>query len=360
MHRIINTRPLRFQNPYFTSGFRKVYNFSYRSPIYNGDISQGEVALQQQMIEKLQKMKNEGLIKKAGDKDGDTNHDGKIDMEALSKMGINTMIMPEGVTNVREAEKQREATRQIERFNADILSKKQEDLKKLYQQARRQRQVEEKRRLIKFLAESAEIEEIPAEYQEAVKAYYEGKDLLNNDAESTKDKKDSAISTKEYIKEMDRRQKQKAKVDAARKVLKEKRLKKEAEEYQPWGARPVREYHSYGYGMVPRISHMVQPFFSLDSQLEVTPANIVEDTKNSLDDRRRMYKEYQVFQRGIEPSKEMVKRAMPETAEPMKVDEAPPKKIEIVPHPFLYKTNKFPILKLRKFSGRKPFYLFNN
>ena len=53
MHRIINTRPLRFQNPYFTSGFRKVYNFSYRSPIYNGDISQGEVALQQQMIEKL-------------------------------------------------------------------------------------------------------------------------------------------------------------------------------------------------------------------------------------------------------------------------------------------------------------------
>ena len=356
MHRIIKTKPLRFQNPYFTSGFRKVYNFSYRSPIYNSDISQGELALQQQMIEKLQKMKNEGLIKKSGDKNGDTNKDGKIDMEALAKMGINTMIMPEGVTNVREAEKQREATRQIERFNADILSKKQEDLKKLYQQARRQRQVEEKRRLIKFLAETAEVEKVPEEYQEAVRDYYEGKDLFNNVIDP-KTGKDTAYSNKEILAEMKRREEAKTRVENARKKHEQERLEKERKEYHPFGAVPVRQYHSYGYGMVPRISHMVKPFFSLDSQLEVTPANIVENTKNSLDDRRRMYKEYQVFQRGIEPSKEMVKRAMPETAEPMKVDEAPPKKIDIIPHPFIYKINKFPVLKLRKFSGRKPFYL---
>lgn len=357
MHRIIKTRPLRFQNPYFTSGFRKVYNFSYRSPIYNSDISQGELALQQQMIEKLQKMKNEGLIKKSGDKNGDTNNDGKIDMEALAKMGINTMIMPEGVTNVREAEKQREAARQVERFNADILTKKQEDLKKLYQQARKQKEVEEKKRLIKFLAESQEIEEVPEEFREAVKDYYEGKDILNYEIDP-KTGRDTAYSDREIVAEMERRQKAKKQAKKARKRLEADRLENERKAYHPFGAVPLTpKPPSYGYGMVPRISHMVKPFFSLDSQLEDTPANIVENTKNSLDDRRRMYKEYQVFQRGIEPSKEMVKRAMPETAEPMKVDEAPPKKIDIIPHPFIYKINKFPVLKLHKFRGRKPFYL---
>lgn len=337
MHRIITTTPLRFQNPYFTSGFKKVFNFSYRSPIYNGNISQGEAALQQQIIEKLQKMKNEGLIRKNGDTNGDTNHDGKIDMETLSKMGINSMVMPEGVANVREAEKERDVARQIERFNADILSAKQEKFKSQLKALERRQKAERTKKLIKFLAESEDIEEIPAEFQEAVKDYYKGKDIASDDEDKDE--------------EMARRKKMKKKVEKLRKKNIAKREEEESKAYHPYGARPVQKYTTpgeVGYGMVPRINHLVQPFFSLDSQLNETPAQIAEREKNDLDERRKLFKDYQILQRGKEPSKEMVSRAMPETATPMKVDEPPSKKIDIIPHPFVYKINKFPIVKLRR------------
>ena len=109
---------------------------------------------------------------------------------------------------------------------------------------------------------------------------------------------------------------------------------------------------------IPRISHLVRPLHSLDDNLARTPAQIEEKRKQDLEDRQRLFKEYQIFQRGIEPPKEMVKRAMPETATPMQVDSnndedeanRPPssKKLIIIPHPFIFKTNKFPIVKFRK------------
>lgn len=89
----------------------------------------------------------------------------------------------------------------------------------------------------------------------------------------------------------------------------------------------------------PRLHKLVRPYKPF--MLTETPEDIIEGEKHDLDDRRAMYKDQQLLQRGLTPPKDMVDRAMPKTAKPFLHNPLSIPFTGVVPHPFVFPDKKY-------------------
>ena len=89
----------------------------------------------------------------------------------------------------------------------------------------------------------------------------------------------------------------------------------------------------------PRLHRLVRPYKPF--MLTETPEEIIDEEKHELDDRRAKYKDYQLFQRGLAPPKDMVDRAMPKTAKPLIHVPVTIPFTGVVPHPFIFPDKKY-------------------
>ena len=89
----------------------------------------------------------------------------------------------------------------------------------------------------------------------------------------------------------------------------------------------------------PRLHRLVRPYRPFT--LTETPEEIVDEEKHDLDERRTMYKDQQLFQRGLAPPKDMVDRAMPKTAKPYLHNPLSIHFTGVIPHPFVFPDKKY-------------------
>lgn len=89
----------------------------------------------------------------------------------------------------------------------------------------------------------------------------------------------------------------------------------------------------------PRLHRLVRPYKPF--MLTETPEDIIEGEKHDLDDRRAMYKDQQLLQRGLTPPKDMVDRAMPKTAKPFLHNPLNIPFTGVIPHPFVFPDKKY-------------------
>ena len=103
---------------------------------------------------------------------------------------------------------------------------------------------------------------------------------------------------------------------------------------------PRREAGSGYLGWrAPRLHRLVRPYRPF--MLTETPEEIVDEEKHDLDERRAMYKDQQLFQRGLAPPKDMVDRAMPKTAKPYLHNPLSIPFTGVIPHPFVFPDKKY-------------------
>lgn len=203
------------------------------------------------------------------------------------------LSLPSGVTSVENAEKAADTQRKIERYNAGILSGRENEIKRLYKIAKKQREAQYRQKLIQWLAETDELDEVPAEFTEEVNDYL---------GTLTDEKRNEINARKQRRKE--------------RRQQAERRKKASDTTHKEYQDRLMRNIALEGNGWrAPRLYSLLKPVHPLT--LTSNPNEVVENEKNLLNDFREMYKEQQLNARGIDPPNSMVERAFPKTAYPI-------------------------------------------
>ena len=407
------SKPLTFSNPFY-SGYKTNRRTTriFSAPLMSNSMTSSEMGLQSEAGLNSALMGDDPL---------------KVDMNEFTS---NLVALPDGVTSIEQLSKDRDTMRQIERYNAGILNSQRTKQKRMYEVAQNMKRKELKRKIIQYLAESDEIDQVPAEYREAVKRYYEVnyknagptgqqyKDAAEFEAaiKALRDEKKEGKLKKqrereafetlmgrklESLNEIADRQRPASeqmfdrnnisqmytsspvvntqKLEALNRRLenlngiKEQLLRDLDGYYEAMGLPDISDddYKSYaaevtrareglarleidirsleqqmhevmqGHGIIggwhaPRLFNLVRPYKKFE--IPQTPAEIVDEQKNSLDSNRNLYKEKLNQLRGMQPPKGMVERAFPNTAEPLYTEQ---KKIPLpgfIPHPFLFKT----------------------
>jgi len=150
------SKPLTFSNPFY-SGYKTNRRTTrvFSAPLMSNSMTSGELGLQSEAGVNSALLGNDPL---------------KVDMNEFTS---NLVALPDGVTSLEQLSKDRDTMRQIERYNAGILNSQRIKQKRMYEIAQNMKRKELKRKIIQYLAESDEVDQVPAEYREAVKRYYE-------------------------------------------------------------------------------------------------------------------------------------------------------------------------------------------
>ena len=313
------------------------------------------------------------------------------DSDDLESLITGNTLLPTGVTSLKTAEKNKEMLERLQRYNAGIYDQETRDMKALYKVMKNQKTSDMRKKLIKWLANNEEIDEIPAEFEEEVTKYY------NKTAEGQRirDKVEAARKKRREKKEKKRLEKLKEQTywdsDPFENIglyMPEKKQYKDLQEeayalsrghgeietlkglihpdpslipfdaVRPMKRRrpgyiqfaePPREFLKNHNGQridgwaAPRLHTLLRPFkpFILDQE----PTDIVEEQRKTLDEWRDGYREQQKDSRGLLPPKDMVERAFPKTAEPAMLPEMKIPNINIIPHPFIVSKKKFMLQK---------------
>ena len=84
----------------------------------------------------------------------------------------NVAALPSGITNLEDVQREADVAHQIEQFNAGILNQEHREQKALMDIAKKRKQSEYRQKIIQWLAETDELDEVPTEFAEEVAAYY--------------------------------------------------------------------------------------------------------------------------------------------------------------------------------------------
>lgn len=156
-NKIIRQSQLKFPNKFANSGVRQTANTYYKGTI---DFLNPSSAL----------------------------NDDSDDLEGLF---TGNALLPQGVTSLKTAEKNRDMIQRLQRYNAGIFDEETRDKKALLKIMKKQKTDDVRKKLIKWIANNDKIDEIPPEFEEEVNEYYEtdeGK-KVKNEVEKKREKR---------------------------------------------------------------------------------------------------------------------------------------------------------------------------
>lgn len=198
--------PLRFRNPYISTGFHSPFSFQpIVAPITRDGMTSIENSERARFMKQVGEWKNSGMLKQMQQLGVIPDNLG-VDMSEFTG-DVSAIPLSKGVSSLEEVQKLGDARRQIERLRTGILSAEDQKKKSLYELYKKKQTKELENSVLKWLATTDEIEEIPPEFREEVSKY-----VMNNPDE---------VSERQYNKAL-----------AAQKEKKEERLKREREEWE--------------------------------------------------------------------------------------------------------------------------------
>lgn len=404
------TQPLVIKNPFYSTGFgRKPYNFSYRSPLVDPGLTnlemreKYEAAMNAQPGEKDENGIDMSLFLKPG---SIVMPSGVASVEAAEAADEAAHAIERFNAGILDS-KQKEALKRME-----LAQKKQEELYKqkaieYYALAEEEMQVPPE---LKEEVERWYNAGIPKEFidpkdpksllkkgsEEYKKLSPEARELLEqlrpleSELFTRQSKKDYANSVRDMNRKklLQRRANEIAELKAkllteyGDKIdsktldqmllqgldLKDKKAKKTAGErllemlngmsgrgeFDMLGSKsltPVRDPVVNNGWSALKLHELVRP---MSTSFIIPPEQVIERQRQDFDDRENEYRALQTFQRGTAPPNEMVHRAVPKLAEPLRPNRLGVTRlrpdIDIIPHPFVVPTKKFRILG---FNGKK-------
>ena len=349
------SRPLRFKNPFRTTGTIQPAGYvTYRSPILSDGVTSLELRAKQIAQERWKQLQNAGMVGE--------DEMGPFDLTNFSQ----AIMMPDGVGSVEQRDKMTSAMRDAQRHNAGILSINEYKLRNLQKIMKQQQEKAAQEKLIEYLAAADEMDQIPEEFKEEVESWYRAgldpafvtdtgvlnekkiREMTHNDGTYEKlyeARIHELLQKRQGVKRItDLRRKQR--MDRERVKNEQLRTTQDILNKLNQDARRTqgldRKSELIGNGWrAPRLFEMVRPHHIFSDDLKRSPEDIVNEQRENLENRQELYREQQEEQRGKKPPKEMVNRAMPNTAEPLFVPEEAPKPFTITPHPFLFRKKRF-------------------
>ena len=366
-----HSRPLKFRNKFASTGVRQIANRVIAGPVISNGITSIEKDEKARMMRRYGQMANAGVLKQMQEL-GIIPDSYGVDM---SEFDTGNIALPHGVTSLDKAAEQADVMRQIQRFNAGILDEEHSAQKTLMDIANKRKKAELRTKLIQWLAETDELDEVPAEFTEEVKAYHLKKDREQHQAEGTSyaayQARLNAKKAQKDAEEQAKRNQQGYWYNASSRAFNNIGMPRSMSSGQQFADRPkieekavplrYAEYNEYpdlqeffGDGAIggwraPRLHRLVRPLKPFI--IEGTPEEIVEEQKQTLDDRRDAFKEEETKQRGVAPEKDKVEAAIPKTAEPIMLPVMNIPSIKLIPHPFIFPKKKYWVKK--GISGRK-------
>jgi len=368
-----HSRPLKFRNKFASTGVKQIANRVVAGPVISNGITSVEKDEKARAMRRYGQMANAGVLKQMQEL-GIIPDSYGVDM---SEFDTGNVALPHGVTSLDKAAEQADVMRQIQRFNAGILDEEHSAQKTLMDIANKRKKAELRTKLIQWLAETDELDEVPAEFTEEVKAYHLKKDREQHQAEGTsyaayQARLDAKKAQKEAEEQVKRNQ-QGYWYNASSRAFNNIGIPRSVNSGQQFADRPkiqektrvidddvlleplLADFPSvFGNGAIggwraPRLHRLVRPLKPFI--IEGTPEEIVEEQKQTLDDRRDAFKEEETKQRGVAPEKDKVEAAIPKTAEPIMLPVMNIPSIKLIPHPFIFPKKKYWVKK--GISGRK-------
>lgn len=332
-------KPIFFRNPYRSIGVTQRASHVMVGPMRRDGITSIENEERSRYSKHIAQLANAGMLKKMQET-GVIPDDMGVDMSDFSG---NVAALPGGVTNLQDMEKESDIARQIERYNAGILSEEHRKQKALMEIAKKRKQSEYTQKIIQWLAETDELDEVPREFAEEVEKYYSKNGGEDKKAEVQRKRK--LRRDREEAKERNRLFKQSYWQSNPMTAVLQPRTG--TSEHFSTNTGLINPYETTAIGggwRAPRLHKLVRPLKRFE--IKETPDKIVEEQKQALDDRRTLYKDEQTEQRGVAPPKDMVERAMPKLAEPILALRPIPQVFtrpdyRITPHPFVFPKKKY-------------------
>lgn len=365
-------KPLFRKNPFRSIGVKQRSTNIYVGPLKREGITSIENEERARQGKRLAQLSNAGMVKQMRELGIIPDNMG-VDMSQFSG---NVAALPSGITNLEDVQREGDIARQIEQFNAGILNQEHREQKALMDIAKKRKQSEGRQKIIQWLAETDELDQVPAEFAEEVEAYYKKKGDGEKDrvARLRKARKERE-ERKERDKLLQRGYWQTSpfssiiqrpssstryttntgllqKTMRAPNAIEEENKRAEEENIQAlFEELPYFNEDFWGNGVInsgwraPRLHKLVRPLKRFE--IEEEPDKIIEDQQQALDDRRSMYKDEQTRQRGTTPPKDMVDRAMPKLAEPFFANRPLVQRFRTTPdfgitlHPFVFPNKKY-------------------
>lgn len=159
---------LTFRNPFNSSGFKnpsRVMTAPIMREGMTSDETQASMASKLGISEKLMKRAmHEGII---DDPMG-------ADLSKYVNQGT-SVSLPGGVASLEEAARQQDIARQVQQYNAKVLTQEQMEKKALYELTKKRQLADYRSKIVEWLALTDEIDEVPNEFREEVEKYYQQK-----------------------------------------------------------------------------------------------------------------------------------------------------------------------------------------
>lgn len=384
-------KPLFYRNPFRSVGVKQRSTNIFVGPMKREGITSIENEERARQGKRLAELSNAGMVKQMKNL-GIIPDDMGVDMGQFTG---NIAAMPSGITSLENVQREGDVARQIEQFNAGILNQEHREQKALMDIANKRKLNEYRQKAIQWLAETDELDEVPAEFAEEVAAYYRDhggdpeKQRVARLRKARKDKEEKEETKKRMQKgywqsspfssimprplsstryttntglirknpveiadrmtkeQIERMAKKWAESRLESKAASETRMKDMDAENLP----DLSDFFEKGYGVIesgwraPRLHRLIRPLKRFE--IEEEPDKIIEDQQQALDDRRSMYKDEQTRQRGTTPPKDMVERAMPKLAEPFFANKPLVQRFRTTPdfgitlHPFVFPNKKY-------------------
>lgn len=376
VHGVKTTRkPLRIPNKFGSIGVTQKANHTFFGPISRDAMSSAEHEMRdraqqnpkQQALSKLASLglpANEALMSRMNVPGKSPYSDG-FDMSQFMTSETAAMLPNEGVTRADVAEQKLAIARQVEQYNAGILTpelyKKRELLKYLSQK----KADEMKGKIVQYLATNKElIDPLPASLQEEVDEYYRAHpEVKVNEIQTARDdykkKKEKEAAEKRQAAAFFynpnpfsgltfkpgpgiRYSDAPVGVDApssysTQNNLSSSRIPNTSLRLYNSGNNP-NNIDGSGWRASP-LHRLVRPFKKFE--IPPPPDKIIEGQKEEKEEWKEQYKEDQQYQRGIPPPKDMVERAYPKYAKPAFLPGRTIPNTGIVPHDFLFPRKKY-------------------
>ena len=162
-------KTLKFRNP-FNTHTTQPSSHVFISPLHREGITSLENEERKRVLQYIAQLKNTGIWKKMEENGMIPDN---LGVNLSSYIGSDTgMMLPSGITNVETAVKKADAARQIQRFNAGILTKEQGQAKVMKDLIEKQQLKKYKDKVVQYIAESGELDQIPIDFREEVEEYY--------------------------------------------------------------------------------------------------------------------------------------------------------------------------------------------
>ena len=285
--RTLRQKRLHFTNPFYTTGYNPFQSKIHVAPIQREGVTSVEHQEALRALKRYKEAVHAGIIPD------------ELGVDLKDFMG-DAIALPEGVQSVEAMEKQMDAERKIQRFNAGIMDKETKEMKTLYKLAKQRKKQEMRNKIVQWLAETDEIDTVPNEFAEEVEAYYRSPNATVTKANVEQQRKD-------------------------RKEREESRAHEERMRAAYW--EQPKKYREYwqdqqgqaGRGQIgwraPRLHRLVRPLAPFN--LGETPTEIMDEQRKTLEERRKDYQKSKMDERGVPPPRDMVKRAFPDNVRPL-------------------------------------------